>query len=124
MPVFTEDTDLETLPPIIAQIAAVIGIDATEKLIERFAGCNQIYIPIKMDNHMIAHLIGFDAADLLARDFGGRYIWFPQCSATLRAQRNKQIVELKTVKKLKLHEVARITGVTVSTVCKVLHDAR
>ena len=123
MPIFTDELDLDTLPPIIAQIAAVIGIDATEKLIERFAGMHQIYIPVKMDNHMIAHLIGFDAADLLARDFGGRYIWFPKCAATLRAQRNREIITLRA-RKLKLHEIAKVSGVTVSTVCKVLHGAR
>ena len=124
MPIFTDELDLDTLPPIIAQIAADIGVDRAEILIDQFSDCgHQVYIPIKMDGHLIAKLIGIEHADILAREHGGRYIWFAKCSTALRAQRNREIVALKA-KKWKLHEIAKVSGVTVSTVCKVLHDAR
>ena len=124
MTIFTEDLALESLPPLMVQVAAAIGVDATETLINRFSGGPQIYIPIKMQGHMIEHLIGIDAADALARDFGGRYIAFPKCAKATREKRNREIVELKTVKHWTLNQVANATGLTVSSVCRILADHR
>ena len=120
MPIFADDLDPEQLPPIIAQIAAAIGIEPTEALINRYAGGRPLYVPIRVTGHQITEVIGEEAARLLAQDWGGTSIYIPKCSITLRSRRDSQVMNLRTVRKWKIAQIARASGITRSSVYRIL----
>lgn len=122
MSVFNDGLPLESLPPVIAQIAAAIGIDPTEALIKHYSGFD-LYIPKTIpDDHGIAIAIGHEAAKLLSDEFGGRQIKIARCEAARRHTRDIEIFELRTVRKWKLHLIARQTGLTISRICRILQE--
>lgn len=70
------------LPPIMAEIADVIGMDAAWRLI-REKGGQRIYVPADVNQgHWLALLIGLDKAKDLAEHFrggsGGTLVTIPQ----------------------------------------------
>ena len=122
MSVFNDGLPLESLPPVIAQIAAVIGVAPTEALIKNYSGFD-LYIPKTIpDDHGIAIAIGPEAARLLSDEFGGRQIKIARCEAARRHTRDLEIAEMRTIRKWKLHIIAQQTGLTISRVCRILQE--
>lgn len=94
--IFTEDLNPESLPPIIVQMVALIGIDATEVMIKQFAGGSPIYIPSRvMGGNGITAAIGIDAARALSEEFGGTLIRIPKCAVAARQHRDRGIRALR-----------------------------
>lgn len=91
----------DRLPASVREVAEVIGFDATMRLIELLprvrpkchpGGRVRIYVPRGMaDDHRMVQIIGREAADRLARVFGGEEICLAVCAATQRAKRNAEI---------------------------------
>lgn len=123
MPIFTPTLNPESLPPIIAQIAALIGIEATELIIKTHAGGPPLYVPIRVTGHGLTELIGEEAARLLAQDYGGQTIRIPNCSNALRETRNALIVDMRS-RRRKLNLIASTMGMSISSVCRILAVAR
>lgn len=123
MPIFTPTLNPESLPPIIAQIAALIGIEATELIIKTHAGGPPLYVPIRVTGHGLTELIGEEAARLLAQEYGGQTFRIPKCATAMRETRNAVIVGLRAHRR-KLNLIAQETGMSISSVCRILAVAR
>jgi hypothetical protein len=101
-----------------AEIAEVIGEDATLRLCEHFGGV-RFYVPRHIaPNNAIAVIIGRTAADRLAEYFHGTNIDLPK--AYLGRQR---VVELKD-QGYNAREIALATGYTDRHVRHILAEAR
>lgn len=64
--------DYSFLPPLLAEIANVIGLYATMKLTADWGGC-EVYIPARAsDGHWLVQSVGRDSADKLCAYFAAR----------------------------------------------------
>ena len=64
-------------PPIIDDIAEIIGDDAALKMFIRFSG-RHLFIPIRgLHNNNIEQTIGSEKSKLLSKEFGSETITFP-----------------------------------------------
>lgn len=82
------------LPQSLRPVVTLIGLPATIKLVERYGGINQQYIPERMKRtHPIALAIGFEAAAVLSEHYGRDYLGVPRCLEALIAIRNMAICE-------------------------------
>lgn len=80
------------LPESLRVKAKRIGLAASIKLVDHFGGINQLYIPERMTrDHVIARMIGYEAACILSEDYGGDYIDVPRCVKALRMIRDDEI---------------------------------
>ena len=83
------------LPPIIEQLAGIIGIEAVNALMEaRLLGYRQ-RIGRTQDCEWWrewADVIGDGPTDAVMRQWGGDHVYFPACSDAIRNERNRQIV--------------------------------
>lgn len=88
------NTEIEAryLPPIVQEIADLIGLPATLKLVEAYGG-TRLYVPKRFDpDHPIVKLIGHELAALLFARFGGQDQFdVPRCVIAIKAARDKQI---------------------------------
>ena len=80
------------LPPTIARIAELIGLQAALRLVEKFGG-TRIYIPEELPtpDHVLAKTIGYGEANALCAAFARDWLSVPRCTDRLRAQRDNQI---------------------------------
>lgn len=85
--------NLEHLPERARAIAELIGMPATLKLVERYGGM-RIYVPQTIPPaHTLVDLIGRDAAERLARAFGGdEHFDLPRCTVAARRVRDALLV--------------------------------
>jgi hypothetical protein len=97
----TDGIDIADLPPRLAEIAELIGVPKTLKLVEARGG-TRIYVPGTItSSHWLARLIGLAAARALSdhvadRSRGGRdvgdYLDIDRGAAALRALRDRRII--------------------------------
>jgi len=85
------NTDL--LPRILQDLAELIGLQLTMRLVEEYGGI-RLYIPKcdMADDHALVKLIGREAAEKLQREYGGEpHMDIPLALASVRAVRNAEI---------------------------------
>lgn len=80
------------LPGVLQDIAELIGLPGTLKLVEAYGGV-RLYVPKKIDAaHDLAILIGLDNATTLAETYGGEdHFDIPRAVAATRAARDTLI---------------------------------
>lgn len=87
-------TEIEAryLPGILQELADLIGLPGTLKLVEAYGGV-RLYVPKKIDAaHELARLIGLDHATTLAETYGGEdHFDIPRAVAATRAARDSRI---------------------------------
>lgn len=86
------DLEQRYLPGVLQDIAELIGLPGTLKLVETYGGV-RLYVPKKLDAaHDLARLIGLDRATLLAETYGGQdHFDIPRAVAATRAARDARI---------------------------------
>ncbi len=83
----------ELLPPKIAEIGAVIGLDAALKLAECWPGV-RLYVPKRMSaGHPIAVAIGYKPACALASVYGSDSVTPPMCSRYFRERVKQEMLK-------------------------------
>lgn len=84
--------DERYLPGILQDIAELIGLPGTLKLVETYGGV-RLYVPKKIDAaHDLARLIGLEQATTLAETYGGElHFDIPRAVAATLAARNARI---------------------------------
>lgn len=111
------------LPPVLAEIAELAGIEAALALAE-VAGGEKRYIPTpdRLDaDHWLFRACGAPAASLIAQRFGGDTVEVPRGPAGNAAQLARRIRALIAAG-ASSNEIARQTGVVFRTVTR--HRAR
>ena len=69
----------ELLPPLVAEVADVVGHDAAMRLVERYGGW-RLYVPATLgDDHELVAIIGRAAADRLVERYATDTLWLPLC---------------------------------------------
>jgi hypothetical protein len=82
------------LPPRAAELAEVIGLAATLRLVEGWGGLRQ-YVPAPAHlhaDHPLVRQLGREAARRLAEHYAREKIDVPRCLSALRAARDRRIV--------------------------------
>ncbi|WP_256946558.1 Mor transcription activator family protein [Klebsiella pneumoniae] len=87
----------ELLPPVVIQIADLIGFPATERLLSAFGGTT---FPIGKGLRalgaqraaLLRDTIGDHNAQLLFKNFGGFPLYLPRCEQALRELRNQRFL--------------------------------
>lgn len=104
------------LPPVIADLAATVPIEALLKLV-RARGGQVVWVPtldgFNADN-WLADCMGYDAALALVRRFDGGFFPVPRCAAALQAERDRAILAAR--QQLTRNQCAAQFGVTWRTV--------
>lgn len=90
-------SDIKYLLPESAQlIVTLIGLPKATRLIEELRGTT-FPIPKRQTRmgeirfEMLAEVVGYDAAVVLTRHFGGESLYVPRCVSALRELRNRQL---------------------------------
>ncbi|MCA8896588.1 MAG: hypothetical protein KDJ20_00290 [Hyphomicrobiales bacterium] len=101
-------------PPLLNEIADVIGVEATMKLVAGVAG-SRVHIPARTpDGHWLPELIGREASDKLGKHFqvrrGGSYIKIPLGPKQMYAVARKEVLALRG--KASLDKIAQMVGVS------------
>lgn len=85
------------LPPVLQEIAEVIGNELMIKLVNSFGGV-RIYVPLHSrkvrPDHPLALAIGLEQARRLSEEFAGIELSIPRLAAGIRAVRNAEIHRL------------------------------
>lgn len=76
-------------PGFFQEIRQLLGEEATDKLVATYGGGAPVYIPSKIKvEHPLAVLLGLDAAQFLAGEYGGLSIGIPRNASLIREKRN------------------------------------
>ena len=88
----TSEIEARYLPGILQEIAEMIGLPATLKLVEAYGGV-RLYIPKRYDpDHPLVKLIGHAHAARLCETYGGEmHFDIPRAVAATRAARDARI---------------------------------
>lgn len=86
------DIEARYLPGVLQEIAELIGLPGTLKLVETYGGV-RLYVPKKIDAaHDLSRLIGLEQATALAEIYGGEdHFDIPRAVAATRAVRDARI---------------------------------
>ncbi len=115
------ELDARYLPGVLQEIAELIGLPATLKLVESYGGV-RLYVPKRIDDdHALARLIGLDNARLLSDAYGAEeHFDIPRAVAATRAVRDMQI---RTDRKTMTHrELALKYGLTERQIRNILQE--
>lgn len=86
-----EDLGTDLLPPRLAELAEMCGVDVAHALVERFPGM-RLYVPEEVgEDHPLAAALGIEAARRLAREYGREHIEIPRAAGAAREARNRAI---------------------------------
>ncbi len=89
--VATIEIDERLLPRTVRDIAEIIGLQATLKLVEHYQGV-PMWVPVNYDpEHILVRLVGHEAALKLIEQYGGEKPEIPRCTDAIRAVRNAKI---------------------------------
>lgn len=120
------DQDLkEHLPESMREVASVIGLPATLRLVERYGGFIQLYIPKDVqEGHPLALALGMEPAQALAAAYGGDYLKsIPKGASAIRAARDRAL--LRRIREgVSKADAAREYGLTERRVWQILADIR
>ncbi|PZO81622.1 MAG: hypothetical protein DI629_03535 [Mesorhizobium amorphae] len=109
------ERDQAWLSPLLNRIAEVAGIRAA-LLLGREKGCQTVYIPRRFPaRHWLPQLVGMDAAQALASEFGGSKIDIPPALVGEKRRRWRAIAEM-TGNGLSINRITKSLGVARSTV--------
>jgi hypothetical protein len=88
------EIDESLLPGILREIAELVGIPDTLKLVSHYGGM-RLYVPKHLpDEHVLIDIVGIDAAIKLSERFGGMdHFDIPKAQAVSIALRNSKIRE-------------------------------
>lgn len=87
----TIEIDEKLLPQSVREIARLIGLPATLKLVEHYQGV-PMWVPVNYDpDHILVRLVGHEAAMKLIEEYGGEKPEIARCAAAIRAIRNHRI---------------------------------
>lgn len=82
----------QNLPKSLVEVAEVIGLPATRKLVETHGG-TRVFVPRRLKTqHKLANLLGFEKARRLSAHFGGESLNIARAASIHRAKRNVNIV--------------------------------
>lgn len=87
------EIDADELPETLVEIAEVIGLPATLRLVEGWGGL-RLYIPQPehlSGEHPLVQQLGEDAARSLAEIYAREKVDIPRCLAAVRGVRNRRI---------------------------------
>jgi hypothetical protein len=116
------ELDTTDWPQGLVDIAAIVGAEATLRLVDRFGGVEKFYIP-KLDNrvglaHPWAEILGEGPWRALCKAFGGQRINLPNC--TYAKLKKRVILELAEDKSLSHRQIALRARATETYVRMVL----
>ena len=118
-----EHISTELLPPLVAELAEVVGHDAAMRLVERYGGW-RLYVPATLgDDHELVALIGRAAADRLVERYATDALWLPLCTAGERAARHDEIRRRRAAGE-RAESLAREYGFTVRHVNRIIAQGR
>ncbi|KAF1017685.1 MAG: hypothetical protein GAK31_00953 [Stenotrophomonas maltophilia] len=116
------------LPRSVQEVAEVIGRDAALRLVgELPRAANRpwvtwCYVPHRMgEEHALVKLLGMEAAQKLARVFGGEMLTLSGCSYALKRSRNQSIVQMRQ-SGASVHSIACAYGLTGRQVRNILAE--
>jgi len=96
--------DEKILPPLARDIARVIGLAKTLKIVDHYKGTS-MRVPVKFKpDHVLCKIIGHESAVELVDMFHGETLEIPKCDDAMRLVRNKLIVESDKIQKLLARE--------------------
>lgn len=113
----TENVVIDDLPIVLRDMVGIIGLPATLTIVKHYGGV-RLYVPRNMPpHHILARLIGFEAASKLATEFGGQdHFDIPRAVSAIRAVRNTELAEKfrkgKTLRELALEYAMTERGIT------------
>lgn len=80
-------------PGVLQDIVQVVGEVTTAKLIAEHGGGARLYIPASINpDHHLYKLLGAEAANYLASEFGGLTVSIPRAAVLQRIERNQKIM--------------------------------
>lgn len=87
-----DDVDIDDLPAVLREMAALIGLAPTLTLVRHYGGV-RVYVPqVMTPEHILARLLGFEAALKLTEHYGGaEVIHVPRALEAMLAVRNALI---------------------------------
>ncbi len=110
-----DDPDQAWLSPLLNRIAAVAGIRAA-LILGREKGCQTIYVPRRIPaGHWLERLVGTEAAESLAAEFGGSKIDIPPALTGEKRRRWRAIAEMNR-NGYSVNRITKALGVARSTV--------
>lgn len=84
--------DMTILPYVVQDIANIIGLADTLKLVDHYKGI-KMWVPSEFDpSHILVKIIGPENTIKLVEAFHGDTLEIPKCEAAMRVVRNMQIV--------------------------------
>lgn len=112
--------ELSDLPAKLREINSIVGLEATLTIVKHYGGV-RLYVPMSMTpDHILARLIGFEAAVKLAKEFGGMdHFDIPRAAEAVRSVRNREISE-KYMKGKSLRLLAIEYQMTERSILKIL----
>lgn len=83
---------VEALPESLQEVAGLIGLPATMRIIERWGG-TRLSVPVRADDaaHPLARVIGVPAMQQLSERMGGLTLNVPSCALARRRARDAEI---------------------------------
>ena len=119
--------NIDLLPYILQDLAGLIGLPLTMRLVEEYGGI-RLYIPKgeMADNHALVKLVGREAAEKLQREYGGEpHMDIPLALASVRAVRNAEIRAARPHTSVsKLAREHRTTERNIRMICGEVEDDR
>lgn len=101
-------------------LAEVIGIPAVLRVLKHFAGHDNVYVPLNVNEECeLAHVIGVSAFKKLVGECGGTSVKINREHSVLRLLEQRRIVDMR-LRGTKTQEVAKKFGITSRGVQKIL----
>lgn len=118
----TTEIEARYLQGVLQEIAYLIGLAATLKLVEAYGGV-RLYVPKRFDpDHPLVKLIGHANAAKLVECYGGdEHFDIPRAAAATRAARNALIRE-ERLRGATRREIALRYGLTERQICNIIGD--
>lgn len=92
-PLATQDPAAEWLPPLVRDIADLVGLDAALAIVDHWGGVRW-HVPVSVETaHELVDIIGDDAADTFIRVYSGERIDVPRCLQAMIETRRAMLYE-------------------------------
>ena len=91
--ILTIQIDIKILPYVVQDIAHIIGLADTLKLVDYYKG-RKMWVPAEFKPaHILCKIAGATSATKLIAEYGGETLEIPKCDHAMRAVRNVQIIK-------------------------------